>query len=71
MSEDPALELHEPRPGLQPELFGKCLPGFLVNVQGGRLLPRAVEGQHELPSKLLAERVGRDQTLELVDQLDA
>ena len=67
--EDRLLEPPQRLAGLEPELVGQLLTGGAVDVQRLGLAARAVERQHELAAQTLAQRVRRDQRLQLADQV--
>ena len=63
--EDPSLEIPERRRRVDAELLGQGAPGLLVGREGFRLAVAAVEGEHELAARTLAQRLARDQRLDL------
>ena len=54
---------------LQAELLGERQASLLVDLERLRLPVRAVEREHELPTKPLSQRVVGDELLQLADQL--
>ena len=68
VDEDRPLESLEGLARLEPELLVQHSAGILVGSESLGLSIRAVEGEHELAAKPLAERVCTDQRLELADQ---
>ena len=63
------LELPELLARLQAKLLRELVPGHAVGLEGLGLTCRAVEGEHQLVSQALLERVPCDQRLELADEL--
>ena len=57
VGQDCALELLELRAWLEPELLDQGRAGISVDVQRVRLTSRAVQGEHQLATQALAERV--------------
>ena len=55
--------------GLEPELLGEEAARVAVDGERVGLAPGAVEGEHEVGARALAERLGRHQLLQLGDQL--
>jgi hypothetical protein len=68
LAQDRSLEIAERTARLDTELVegATCL---LVRLEGLRLAAGAVEGEHELVAKALAQRVRGDQAFELADQV--
>ena len=64
-----ALEPLQALARLQPELLGERQAALLVDVQRLGLAVRAVEREHELAAQPLAQRMPRDERLELADEL--
>ena len=64
-----ALELLQLLARLQAKLLRELAPGHAVGLQGVGLTCRAVEGEHQLVSQALLQRVPCDQRLELADEL--
>ena len=69
MVEDLPLEALEALARLEPELFRERAAALLVRPQGLGLPAGAVEGEHELPARPLAQRLLRDERLQLRDEL--
>ena len=69
MVEDLPLEALEALARLEPELLGEHTAALLVRVQRFGLTAGAVEREHELPARPLAERLLRDERLQLRDEL--
>ena len=67
--EDRALELAQRLAGLDPQLLDQRAACALVHGERVGLAARAVEREHQLPAQPLAQRVLRDQPLELGDEL--
>ena len=63
------MELLELGPGIEPELLDEGLPRSLVGGERVGLAPGAVEREHQLAPEPLAQRVARDEALELRHQL--
>ena len=66
---DPSLEIPQRRRRVDAELLGQGAPGLLVGGEGLRLAVAAVEGEHELAARALAQRLARDQRLDFADGL--
>ena len=64
-----ALQLPQRGPGLDPELLDQDVPGPSVAPERVGLAARAVQGDHQLTPRALAQRVGRHERLDLGDQL--
>jgi len=69
LNQDPALELLERGGRLDAELAHQQLARATVDVQGFRLSPRPIEGQHELLPQPLAQRMVHQEFLKLPDKL--
>ena len=67
MPEHGLLELAQPRPGLDPELVHEEVARAPVEVERVRLPAGAVEGEHQELARPLAQRLRRDELLELGD----
>ena len=63
------LELLQLRPRLDAELLHECRPRRLVRGEGLGLPARAVQGEHQLATQPLPQRMLRDQPLELAHEL--
>jgi hypothetical protein len=68
LREDLPLEPHQRRARVEAELFSQVRLQPLEGAQRVRLPAASVERQHELPPEALAQRVLRDQVLELGDE---
>jgi hypothetical protein len=69
LGEDLLLESAQPGPGLDPDLLDQGLARLAVGVEGLGLAPRAIEGEHALGVKALAQRLLGDERLEPCDRL--
>src|SRR5439155_16490339 len=69
LAKDGRFEGLELRAGLDAQLLDERLPCRAVRRQSVRLPSRAVEREHELSSRTLAERVALDERLELEHEL--
>ena len=69
LAEDRGLEVLELRSGFDPELFDEGRPGGPIRLQGVRLPFGAVERQHQLAARPLAERLLCNEGLELGHEL--
>jgi hypothetical protein len=69
LPQDRPLQLLERDARIDPEPVDERPAGVLVLVQRVRLPTRPVERRHQVPPQALAERVLRDECLELPDQL--
>ena len=69
MLEDRLLEPLQLLARLEAELLGEQVPTLLVRRERLRLPTRPIEADHELGSQTLPERVLRDKSLELADDL--
>ena len=69
LAEDRGLELAELRAGIDAELLDEGLARGAVGGERVRLAARAVEREHELRARALAQRLGLDERLELGDEL--
>src|SRR5581483_11538909 len=69
LPEDRLMQLAQLAAGLDPELVDERRASALVGVEGLGLASRAIESEHELTAKALAQRVLRDQRLQLAGQL--
>ena len=56
--------------GVEAELLGEHLAGVPVDTERVRLAVRAVQRQHQLTARALAQRVGLDEGFEVIHQLD-
>jgi hypothetical protein len=54
---------------LEAEFLGERQPRVFVDAQGVRLSPGAIQREHELPAKALAESMVRDERLQLGDDV--
>src|SRR5207249_6272493 len=66
--QDSLVQLAELATGLDPELVDERASCRLVDVERLRVASGAVEREHQLPPQPLAQRVVRDEGLELGDQ---
>jgi hypothetical protein len=71
VAEDPPLELLQALARFDPELGHERLPHLTVRGKCLRMPPGAVEGEHELSTQVLAERVLRGEQCELGYELAA
>ena len=69
LAQDRPLERLERRARVDPELVDERPPSFLVAIERLGLPPGAVERAHQLATRSLAQRISREQLLELADQL--
>ena len=69
MVENRALELPERERRLDPERLHERAPRIAIRRECVRLPSRAVEGEHQLGTEALPERVLADQQLELAEEL--
>jgi hypothetical protein len=69
LGQDRALELTQPRCGLDPELLHERFPRAPIHVERLRLSARSIEGQHQLRAKGLTRRLLASKLLELADEL--
>jgi hypothetical protein len=69
LREDRALQIAQRRPRLEPELVDEHAAGFAKRLERLGLTPRAVQREHELRPQPLAERMLRDERLELAHEL--
>ena len=69
LPQDRALEPLQSGPRFQAELADQDLAGRPVGAERFGLPPAAVQGEHQLPVQALAQRVHRDQRLELADDV--
>ena len=69
LAEYPPVELLQLLARRDAQLLVERPPRLTVRRERFRLPPGAVEGEHELSAQMLAERMVRDQRLELRDQL--
>ena len=69
LAEDRGLEVLELRSGFDPELFDEGRPGGPIRLQGVRLPFGAVEREHQLAARPLAERLLCNEGLELGHEL--
>ena len=69
LPEDLALELLQPRSGIEPELVGQQRPDPLVRRQRVGLATRPVERRDQQRPQALLERVGGHRRLQLADQV--
>ena len=69
LAEDRELELAQAWPRLDPELVDEPCPRGLEGGERLRLAARPVEREHQLAAQPLAQRVLRDERLELGDEL--
>ena len=69
LAEDRGLELAELRAGIDAELLDEGLACSAVGSERIRLAAGAVEREHELRARALAQRLGLDERLELGDEL--
>jgi hypothetical protein len=67
--EDGSLEALELIGRLEPKLLVQQPPPGPVDLERRRLAAAAVQGEHQLPPEALAQRLLRDEALELGDQL--
>ncbi len=68
MTQDRSLELLQRGARLDPELIHEQASSFPVGRERLSLPPATVEREHQLPPRLLAERLLLDQRLELADE---
>src|SRR5205085_10261481 len=69
LAQDRAVQLLQRRAGLDPELVDEDAPSVVVDLERFRLPARAVEREHQLAAKPLAQRVFVGEGLELADQV--
>ena len=69
LGEDLLLQETQLGPGLDPDLLGERPVGLAVSLQGLGLSPGAIEGEHALGVKALAQGLLRDQRLESGEHL--
>ena len=69
LPQDRAIKLLESRARVDPELICERLAGVVVGLECLGLPPGPIEGQHQLASEPLAERMHLRQSLELADHL--
>jgi hypothetical protein len=69
LAKDRLLELAQLPSRLDPELLDQCPPRRAVDVERLRLTTRAIQGEHELAARPLAQRMVGHQALELADHL--
>ena len=69
LAQDRLLELLEPSTRLDPEVLAQQAAAVAVRLERLRLAARAVQSEHQLGPERLAERVGRDERLELAGDL--
>ena len=69
LPKDRSLQLLKRRARVDPQLVDESPARFLVGVQGLCLPTRLVQRGHQTPPQALAERVLRDERLELSDEL--
>ena len=69
LHEDCSLEVAELAGGLDAELLGERVAGLMIGVERVGLAAGAVEREHEMGVQTLAHRLGRDELLQLGDQL--
>ena len=67
--QDRSFEILQRPSGLEPELVEQDAPSILVCSQRLGLPATAIEGEHQLPSKALAEGMVSDELLELTRRL--
>jgi hypothetical protein len=69
LAQDRLVQLAQLGPGLDADLLDQCRSRLPVGVQRLRLAPRAVQREHPLGVKPFAQRLARDQGLELAEDL--
>ena len=69
LAQDRRLQLPQLRRRLDPELAAEQPPGVAVDAEGVGLASGAIQRQHQLRAQPLSQRVGRDERLELADEL--
>ena len=69
LHEDRPLEVAELAGGLDAQLLGERVAGLTIGVERVGLAAGAIEREHQLRVETLAHRLGRDELLQLADQL--
>jgi hypothetical protein len=67
--QDRCLQLLQARPRIEPELLGQPAPELLENVERLGLAAAAIQGEHQLHPKALAQWVLLDESGQLTNEL--